>query len=414
MQNAKQEPPARPLWHDTRYRDNFSLQYLSVRSSYPICNQMIQISFNLKNVRSLFLSTVSIVALVHFLATNYGVDLSNDHFAIEPSNTRRWSSSIMSSDDDLKAAAVMLVSNPWTQRRGDRNCWFNTSMDNLETYWWPNNKYPIILLATESWQDQEMNDILKHWPNLPFIFSNIENIFSTEPTRLNISNLDDVTYKRMCIFKSYGFLDMAVIRELDFIMYIDDDACLAGPIAFDVFAVMQENHIRYGFVETFRDGPGVTTGIVDYVKDYVHKNKIEYSNSVLKKWVDNAMFGDTTPTAMADHDDDPPAPPLPFAFSTNLEWIDLKSYRRPEVQALMMSIRENDYIFERRWGDAPIRFLLSFMFWSPNEVMKVCVEYFHSSWEVEVNRCPNGSLYFIDDAVLKHVNGQLYNLPSSL
>lgn len=299
----------------------------------------------------------------------------------------------------IKAAAVMLVSKPWTKRRPERRCWFNASIDNLEKHWWPNNKYPINLLSTEEWQEQETHDIQAKWPNLQFIFTNIEEIFSTTPKKIsNLSNWGhdhDFHYRRMCIFKSYGFLKVPTIRDLDYVMYTDDDACLAEPIGVDVFQVMKENQIRYGFVQTFRDAPSVTTGLIEYAKEYNKKNNLEYRNPDLEQWVGRAMLHGLNTTNGI----------LPYSFSTNLEWIDIHGYQDAKISALMKSIDENDYIFERRWGDAPIRFLLSYMFWTSTDVIKVCAEYYHSSWPMYKNRCPNGTKYLIKDAVLKHLKG---------
>jgi len=281
----------------------------------------------------------------------------------------------------------MMVGTHWKTNR-ERTCFFNASMDALEKHWLPTNPYPVIL-QKESWTREEINIISEKWPNLTLQLVEMGAAFDIEPppSQENVTLAArgqswSVGYKRMCRFKTFGFLEAPYLDPYDYIMFLDDDSCFLKPVGMDVFREMREHGAVYGFKQIFRDAPEVVEGMPDFERHYMQNRS--YANPVLQQQVEQSLSAKL------------------FAFSTNLEWIDTRAYRDPELLAFFRHLDESGMIFHRRWGDAPLRFLLSYMFYNTTQVMKVCVEYVHSNWRVSSSTC-NGTL--VNEPVLGVING---------
>ena len=295
---------------------------------------------------------------------------------------------------------MMLVSKPWSRQRGERQCYFNKSMDALQVNWYPTNPYPIILEHPDGWTQQEMEDIRQKWPNLPLHFSKLGNAFhvhSSPPVGMQMEDQDKplspLGYKKMCAYKTFGFLQAPYIRtnELDYRLYIDDDACLTEPIQYDVFQTMKQHKVAYAYKQLFLDWDYVVKGLSEFVEEYVQKNRLQYANPSLRKWL-------LENTNNKNH----------WTFSTNLEWIDLQQLRQPNIRQFHQVIQDSGMIFHRRWGDAPLRFVLCYLFWDSSQVMKICSSYVHSMWQSSESTCDNENtkqllLPVIQDAILNQL-----------
>ena len=156
---------------------------------------------------------------------------------------------------------------------------------------------------------------------------------------------------------------------------------LAEDVGFDVFQRMRDTGAVYAFKQVFRDPPDVTVGMREFANNYMQERQLQYANPLLKEHVDrnNKLF----------------------AFSTNLEWVDVRAYRRKALVEFFTFLDDSGMIFHRRWGDAPLRFLLATMFWTSTQVMKVCVEYVHSTWNVSGKKTCNSTVIY--DSVLKTI-----------
>ena len=303
-----------------------------------------------------------------------------------------------SSSDPTKipGAAMMLVSKPWTQRRGERQCYFNRSMDLLAKNWLPTNDYPIILQHPDGWTETEMRAIREKWgAELQIHFSKVGSSFHVKvpsPMEDEEKPLSPLGYKKMCAFKTFGFLKAPYIqnKEIDYMMYIDDDACLTEQIKYDVFQKMQQHKVAYAYKQLFLDRNYVVSGLGDFVNNFQKKNKRKYSNPELAQWLEENGFK----AGEASH----------WSFGTNLEWIDLKEYQRPDIMKFHKTIEESGMIFHRRWGDAPLRFLLAYLFWDSTQVMRICSEYMHSHWQPSPSTCTDDAQTpIINDAVLEQL-----------
>jgi hypothetical protein len=225
---------------------------------------------------------------------------------------------------------------------------------------------------------------------MPIHFSKVGKAFHVEvPTNMEDEErpLSPLGYKKMCAFKTFGFLRAPYIRDnkLDYMLYIDDDSCLTEPIQYDVFRKMRQNQIAYAYKQLFLDRAFVVRGLADFVRHFQYTHKRQYSNSALVQWLEEHDF-------KADSQ---------WSFGTNLEWIDLKQYQSTEMMKFHKAIEESGMIFHRRWGDAPLRFVLSYLFWDNTQVMRLCSEYVHSHWQPSPSTCTDDDQTpMVKDAVL--------------
>jgi hypothetical protein len=68
-------------------------------------------------------------------------------------------------------------------------------------------------------------------------------------------------------------------------------------------------------------------------------------------------------------------------FSTNLEWMHVPSFRRPDIEAWHQKVLKSNNIFYFRWGDAPLRTVIVNHFLYNSSFQFDAFSYGHSSWE---------------------------------
>ncbi|CAB9510428.1 K10967 alpha 1,2-mannosyltransferase [Seminavis robusta] len=329
------------------------------------------------------------------VATTINIQLSNNSKKNEDVVPNEHTEPLVFQEGQIRGAAMMLVSKPWTNRRGDRQCYFNKSMDDLARNWFPTNPYPIILQHPKGWTATEIKDIRQRWPQLQIYFSQ-PSFRKLKPPKLMQDDekpLSSLGYKKMCAFKTYGIKEAPYIRtrQLDYLFYIDDDACVTEPIQYDVFATMQQHKIAYTYKQIFTDPENVVHGLPDFVQEYKRQhNNLQPANPTLEAFV-------------LDHQKDGSQ----WAFSTNLEWLDVQEFffRRPDIVEFYRVLQESGMIFHRRWGDAPLRFVMAYLFFHNSQVMRLCSEYVHSGWPTAVSTCtdPQQQTPTIQDAVLQQL-----------
>eukprot|EP01041_Mallomonas_annulata_P001745 gene1745-3372_t len=264
-------------------------------------------------------------------------------------------------------AVVYLVSSKWRESRQDRKCNFNKSMDALYQYWHPNNPYPIILMNTQSWLKADMKIIRRKYFKMDILFIDISKYFYINPGITSFEDaaapLSDINYKHMSNFFFHGFLKIPLLQQFKYIFRLDDDTCIQDPINYDIFHEMYTYGLVYSYHTTWNDADNVVKGLSQFVDDYITHNNIQIANIELYNFVKKSNQ-------------------IP-AFSTNLEIIDTHKYKRKEILKFIDAVVSSNYIYHRRWGDAPLRFVLAELFWRPNEVLRLCeFDYQHSSWAV--------------------------------
>ena len=257
-------------------------------------------------------------------------------------------------------AVMVLVSRPWDKPRGNRRCFFNTSMASLATHWYPWNPYPVYLLSAGKWSRTEKTTIRRTWP-LDFHFIDITRVFDDAfPPGLQLADngtLGTLAYKKMVSFKLKGFTLLPELKSYRYIMNLDDDSCLLDPIRYDMFQEMRSVGSVYAYPHIFLDKPNVIVGLKDFVD---------------------------------------------LAFYGNLDIIDTVRWQKADIQDFVGAVIASNNIWHRRWSDSPIKYWMAQMFWTKDQVSHFCdFDFQHSSWQL-LTMCNARTNV---DAVLKSLRG---------
>ena len=78
---------------------------------------------------------------------------------------------------------------------------------------------------------------------------------------------------------------------------------------------------------------------------------------------------------------------------------------KADVQHFVTELINSNMIYHRRWSDSPLRFAIAQMFYTKDEVMRLCeFRYQHSVWN-PTSMCEHRTT---DDVLVKHLaSGQL-------
>jgi len=274
-------------------------------------------------------------------------------------------------------AVVYLAPDDWTKRRLNemqkpRECYFNKSVDQLVQHWLPNNKhYTVVMLNTRPWKSEEMMHIRNRWQTLQFEFLNVAPYFEVhndtdvfEDHNLPLHNL---AYKRMCAFMFHGITRVPQLFKYQYLLRLDDDLCIESQVPYDIFKEMELHKAHYGFSYVMWDWETVTRGMHDFQSRYVQIHNITRANPLLDAHVDGSQ----------DH----------RAFATHFEVIDMVRYRMADIANFTSAVMRSDMIFHRRWGDAPLRFIIAQLFWKPEEILNLCDFLIHNWYTSPI--CPN-------------------------
>lgn len=276
-------------------------------------------------------------------------------------------------------AAIMLA--PLKPFEARRKCTFNMSMDALATYWRPNNNYPVILMNTRPWLVKEMKTIRLKWPSLDILFEDVTTIFESFPkpgfvmnqmeeNRISVLGMIPFSYKRMCAFFTWGFTQVPLLQDYRYLLRLDDDSCIQNMITFDIFRDMEIRKAAYAYQGLLQDLHVVTRGLHKFTKKYMKANSLKWSNPLLHK-ISTEKY-----------------PNIALQFATNFEVIDMKRYSQSDIMQFTDAIMATNMTFHRRWGDAPIRFLIAKLFWRDDEVMRICeFEYYHGNTVITFEMC---------------------------
>jgi hypothetical protein len=321
--------------------------------------------------------------------TNTDIGAAVEHFSTapapdsEPESASAQASAPYPDNPPRFLGAVMILVSDWRSDRG-RNCYFNSSMTALETKWRPNNPYPVILMDTKPWKYPDMKAIRKHWKNLDIRFVDVGIQFHAPSKGLNVTELEDhknplsdIAYKEMCSFFFSGFLTVPLLMEYKYLLRLDDDTCVQDNINFDMFQHAEKKDIAYAYTQTWFDGGFVTRGMYPYVENYLlEANNRNWTNSVLYKTVRNHPYFTKRNDNEKEQGGGVPA------FNTNFEMINTVQYTQPEVLAFLQDVDRKKLIFHRRWGDAPLRFVIALLFWCPDQLWRLgSFDLQHSTWE---------------------------------
>ena len=167
-------------------------------------------------------------------------------------------------------------------------------------------------------------------------------------------------YNHMISFWWKWIFDHYLIREFDYFMRLDSDSYIESPIEYDIFEVMRERGIKYGYRAQFHDLPFVTVGMLQFLSDFVKKYSIElpshYQVPLQSEWNDGVPI-----------------------FYNNFEIVDIKAYTaHPTIRQFTRDIWHSHHIYDRRWGDAGLRYMAINMAFNSSEMHEFCdFDYWH-------------------------------------
>ena len=149
----------------------------------------------------------------------------------------------------------------------------------------------------------------------------------------------------MCRFHANTVYTHPIFQDLEFAWRLDDDSLLLGPnIDYDVFQLMKEHDILYGYNAIVIESPLCMIGLWEAASNYMKLLKLE--SQYLKRW---PRFG---------------------MFYNNFEISNLRIWRSREYRGFMRHVDGLGGIYKYRWGDAPIKSIALAMFVSPEKIHK--------------------------------------------
>jgi len=122
---------------------------------------------------------------------------------------------------------------------------------------------------------------------------------------------------------------------------------------------MHTSNLSYTYRATGMDPSWVTEGMWDFVIAYLVAHP-----ETAETW---ARSGITFPWVAL-----PPDESF-YGFDTNLEFMHVPSFRRPDVQEWFDTVDANPLgFYKRRWGDAPLRLATTTMFFEKENLRHLC------------------------------------------
>jgi hypothetical protein len=148
----------------------------------------------------------------------------------------------------------------------------------------------------------------------------------------------------MCRFQAKGVFEQPIMAGLEYIWRLDDDSVLLGPVKFDVFALMRDRGLSYGYIKIHVDSTDCTAGLWEAVRTYVKHRKI--TPTFLDKWTD------------------------PMIYYNNFEISAMSLWTSPEYRDFVDYVDHLGGIYFHRWGDAPVKSVAVSIFVQINETFK--------------------------------------------
>ena len=130
----------------------------------------------------------------------------------------------------------------------------------------------------------------------------------------------------MCRFHAKTVYDQPILVGLQYVLRLDDDSFVLKPVGYDIFRLMRDRRILYGYVLLRPDS--CLDGLLPVAKEFMRTRNI-------------------TATKLQS--------PLRTTFYNNFELSDLDFWRSPEYRDYIDFIDQKGGIYYHRWGDAPIK-----------------------------------------------------------
>ena len=153
--------------------------------------------------------------------------------------------------------------------------------------------------------------------------------FLEKPVEYNIPCLSAVGYRHMCRFHIKTVFDEPIIEPLEYYWRLDDDSLLTKPVDYDVFQMMHDQQLSYGYIWKHFDSSECTTGLWNATRQFIKEHHV--TPTFFETWRE------------------------PRLFYNNFE------ISRTDIWKSAGYVQYADYldhlggIYYHRWGDAPIK-----------------------------------------------------------
>lgn len=255
----------------------------------------------------------------------------------------------MNSEKPVKAAVVYLV-----RSKPKDIADLKLSLSFLDVNFNDKFKYPVIIFH------EDINEnLMKKIREATRSKVQFEKVIFEIPDFLNKEEIPELVYldedcfsigyRHMCRFFSGIIFHHPALKEYDYYWRLDADSFLLDKINYDVFQFMQERYLEYGYINIFKDEPGVVQGLWETTKKYIEDNNIK--PKFLHKFTSNGVWDRSY-------------------YYTNFEISNLDFWRSDEFMNYFEYLDRSGGIYKYRWGDAPIHLLAVSIFIPEEHVHK--------------------------------------------
>ena len=159
--------------------------------------------------------------------------------------------------------------------------------------------------------------------------------------------------------------EQPAIRALDYFCRMDTDSYFLAPIPHNFLALMHQGGYAYAYRTEIPEGIEVTDGLWDFVSNYMQQHpaaaRLAEANGftlpVQAEW----------PTTQH------------HQYYNNFEVVHVPTFSSSfDIIDFTKAVDKTNNIYNRRWGDAPLRFLTCKLFLPKAAVLEVCdIDYEH-------------------------------------
>ena len=205
-------------------------------------------------------------------------------------------------------------------------------------------RYPIIIFHESALDPEPERDLFRSSVPAPALLY-FQRVTLHIPPFINQSSVPpiacarNVGYRHMCRFHAKTVYDEPILEGVRYVWRLDDDSFILRPIGYDVFQLMSDRHIRYGYIMIVYEKPSCIKGLWPAANHYAEKHG-------LRQWAEW---------------------PRDLLFFNNFEVSDLELWRSREYSNFFDYIDRRGGIYYTRWGDHAIKTIAVTLFVAHNE-----------------------------------------------
>jgi len=200
--------------------------------------------------------------------------------------------------------------------------------------------YHVLIFMVDLCIDKLTKGLMQQACSCKLRFETVTKSFHEVPDSVNQyykegSTERDLYYGKRTRWYLQAIFEHEAVRDLDFIWRLEPSSSILSQMTFDPFYDMfaAQPRKRYAYYCSCFEAPEYRSMMHKFVAKYMQEQK------VTSNWT-NFNTDEIEPVAMP---------------SNNIEIIDVKWWRSPEVQHFVNAVIESKGIWRHRWGDAAIR-----------------------------------------------------------